>query len=69
MKVQIFIDGRISRKEAAKYIGVKPETLSAWNSRGVHDEYFRKIIVANRVFYDFDKIKNFVEKSWADVAA
>ena len=69
MNVIIFNDGRISRKEAAKYIGVKPQTLSAWNTRGEHDEYFQKIVVANRIFYDFDKVKKFVELGWKDQAA
>lgn len=45
--------------DAAKYIGVKSNTLNAWGSRGTHDESLPKIVVVNRVYYDFGKVKAF----------
>ena len=52
-------DGRISRKNAAIYIGVSPDTLRVWNSTGRHDHYFKKIKIAGRVYYDFSKVQEF----------
>lgn len=59
MKIITFPDGRISRSEAAKYIGIKSQTLSSWNSRGIHDEYFKKIVIAGKVYYSFESVEKF----------
>jgi len=57
--IQVFPDGRISRAEAAKYIGVAPATLRTWNARGTHDEFFKKTVIASKVYYSFDKVQAF----------
>lgn len=59
--IYIYPDGRISRKDAAKYIGVKPSTLRTWNCKGVHDEFFSKIVIASKVYYRFTDVKSFCE--------
>jgi len=57
--------GLISRKNAAEYLGLKPHTLSCWNSRGTHDEYFKKFMIGGRVHYRFDAVEAFARRSQA----
>jgi hypothetical protein len=37
---EILLSELILRKEAAKFLGLKPKTLACWNSSGRYDEYF-----------------------------
>lgn len=57
--IQVYPDGRISRAEAAKYVGVAPATLRTWNARGTNDEFFTKIVIASKVYYSFEKVQAF----------
>ena len=66
--VTVLPDNRIDRKNAAAYIGVKVNTLNVWNSIGKHDEYFQKIVVAGKVYYDFDNVKAFCERDRKNAA-
>ena len=59
--VRILPDGRISRADAALYIGVSPNTMRAWDVSGRHDDLFQKLTVAGRVYYRFEQIVAFVE--------
>lgn len=54
--VNILPDGRVSRKEAARYLGYKPKTLAEWARR---DRGPRGWLVGGRVFYDFSELKAF----------
>lgn len=58
---RVLPDGRISRAEAARYIGVSANTLRAWDVSGRHDDHYRKLTVAGRVYYRFEQIVAFVE--------
>lgn len=69
IKVNVMPDGRISRKEAAKYIGVSCATMRTWDCIGRHPEYLKKITVSGRVYYMFDDIKLFVEDQINGIAA
>ena len=55
--------GLISRKNAARYLGLSPKTLACWNSAGQHEDYFKKVILGSRVFYEFSKVTRFAEKA------
>lgn len=55
--IHIFPDGRVTRADAAYFIGIKPSTLRTWNCKGVHDDYFKKIVIANKVYYDFERVQ------------
>jgi hypothetical protein len=60
--IRILPCGLISRNDAAEYLGLKPNTLATWNSHGKHEEYFEKKFIGGRVFYDFEKVKSFIEQ-------
>jgi len=60
-EIRVLPNGLISRKDAASIIGVKPETLASWNSRGTHDQYFRKKMVGSRVFYEHKSVLAFAD--------
>lgn len=67
-EVEVLPDGRIRRREAARYIGVTPGTMAVWDSTGRHGSYFKKSTVACRVYYDFERVKQFCESGEKDVA-
>ena len=60
--IRILPCGLISRNDAAKYLGLRPNTLATWNSAGKHEEYFEKKFIGGRVFYNFEKIKSFIDQ-------
>ena len=47
-RVRILPDGRLSREDAATYLGLKPKTLSMWQLAGKGP---RAVRVGGRVFY------------------
>lgn len=61
--IRVLPCGLISRSDAAKYLGLKPSTLATWNSFGKHEEFFKKKFIGGRIFYDFEKVKSFVDRS------
>lgn len=46
--VRVLPDGRVSRPDAARYVGVQPKTLAQWACQGRGP---RSIKVGGRVFY------------------
>ncbi len=48
LKLFIFPDGRMDRKNAAQYLGCAPKTLADWATKGTGPEYR---LVGGRVFY------------------
>jgi hypothetical protein len=62
-RIRVFDDGRVSRADAAHYIGVSANTLRAWDCAGKHDKFFVKHTVAGKVYYQFDLVKAFVAQS------
>lgn len=49
----------ISRAGAAEWLGLTRKTLNCWNAAGKHDEYFRKIKIAGRVYYLTEDVMRF----------
>lgn len=60
--VRMTPDGRLTRSEAAKFIGVAARTLANWRSKGVGP---RQIKVGGRVFYRLDDLQVFVDECGA----
>ena len=58
VKVRVLPDGRLSRKDAANYLGRAPKTLAMWALDGKGPEPRR---VGGRVFYMIDDLKRFAE--------
>ena len=50
-------DGRVSRHEAAKFLGFKPKTLAEWHSKGIGP---RSQLVGGRRFYTVQDLTSFV---------
>jgi hypothetical protein len=50
-------DGRLSRREAAKFVGVASRTLANWKCRGVGPSQTK---VGGRVFYRLADLETFV---------
>lgn len=57
VKVRVLPDGRLSRADAAKYLGLAPGTLANWDSKG---EGPRSVTVSNRIFYYLADLQAFV---------
>lgn len=55
--VRILPDGRLSRRDAATYLGVKEKTLAQWASQGRGPP---SVHVGNRVFYFRDELDRFI---------
>lgn len=55
--VRMTPDGRLSRREAAKFVGVASRTLANWKSRGVGPSQTK---VGGRVFYHLADLQAFV---------
>lgn len=57
MKVKITPDGRLTRHDAAVFLGLSPKTLANRNARGLPPHSFR---VAGRRFYWLKELQEFV---------
>ncbi len=51
--VRVLPDGRMSRKDAANYLGVKEKTLAMWHMKGKGP---RSVLVGGRRFYFKDDL-------------
>jgi hypothetical protein len=56
VKVKILPDGRLSRADAAKFLGLKSKTLACWKSQGVGP---RSVAVGGRIFYQLLELERF----------
>ncbi|QDF75936.1 MULTISPECIES: helix-turn-helix domain-containing protein [Shewanella] len=54
-----FLNDRLSNKEAANYLGVKPETMDVWRSTSRYSIPFCKI--GRKVFYRKSDLDAFIE--------
>lgn len=57
VRVRILPDGRMTREDAAKYLGYEPKTLAIWSSEGKGP---RGRKVGGRVFYFKDDLDAFI---------
>jgi hypothetical protein len=55
-KVVVLPDGRMDRKNAARYLGRQPATLADWNRRGIGP---KSRLVGGRRFYNLDDLRAF----------
>lgn len=56
IRVRVHPDGRVSRKESASFLGVKPNTMAIWAMKGVGP---RPIKTGSRTFYLIDDLRRF----------
>lgn len=56
MTVRVLPDGRVSRRDAAAFLGMKPKTLAEWQRLGKGP---RSCAVGGRRFYMLDELKRF----------
>ena len=54
--VQATPDGRVTRAEAARFLGFKPKTLAEWQRLGVGP---RSLLVGGRRFYRLAELETF----------
>lgn len=52
-------DGRMTREDAAKYLGFRPQTLAAW---AVRNQGPKSIRVGGKVFYTIEALEAFVQE-------
>ncbi len=57
IRVRVLPDGRMSRIDAARYLGLKSKTLSMWALQGKGPPFVR---VGGRVFYFQDELDQFI---------
>lgn len=57
IRVRILPDGRMSREDAAQYLGLKPKTLSMWQLQGKGPV---SVLVGGRRFYFKDALDAFI---------
>lgn len=55
-QVRVLPDGRVSRRDAAAFLGMKPKTLAEWQRLGKGP---KSILVGSRRFYLIDDLKRF----------
>ena len=58
VKVAVLPDGRVSRSDAAKYLGYQPKTLAEWKRLGKGPVARR---VGGRCFYMIDDLREFAQ--------
>jgi hypothetical protein len=56
--VRILPDGRMTRRHAARYLGVAPKTLAMWALEGKGPE---SLLVGGRRFYFKSKLDEFIQ--------
>ena len=57
VRCRVLPDGRMSREDAARYLGLTPKTLAMWAMEGKGPEPVR---VGGRVFYFRDALDRFI---------
>lgn len=57
VKVRVLPDGRVSRADAAAFLGRSPKTLAEWHCKGLGP---RAIKTGGRQFYRIEDLKAFV---------
>jgi hypothetical protein len=57
VKVRVMPDGRVTREDAAAFLGRKSKTLADWQRLGIGP---RPRKIGGRVFYNIDDLKAFV---------
>lgn len=57
VRVRVLPDGRLSRKDAAAYLGVKPKTLAMWLLNGSGPP---SVLVGGRRFYFREELDKFI---------
>ena len=57
VRVRILPDGRMTRRDAAKYLGLMPKTLAMWALAGKGP---RQLKVGGRVFYYQEDLDAFI---------
>ena len=57
LRVRVLPDGRMTRQDAATYLGLRPKTLANWKLQGKGPP---PIIVGRRCFYMRDDLDEFV---------
>jgi len=57
ISAEVLPDGRMSRIQTAKYLGLAPQTLASWASRGVGP---RPIRVGGKIFYRRADVDRFI---------
>ena len=60
MNVHMTPDGRVSRNEAAAFLGFKPKTLAEWTRLGVGPPSFR---IGGRRFYKLADLQEYASGS------
>jgi hypothetical protein len=58
--IRVLPDGRVSRKDAAAYLGREAKTLTHWASRGFGPKPIR---IGSRSFYDIADLDAFIRAS------
>lgn len=58
--IMVLPDGRVSREEAARFLGYKPKTLAEWHRLGKGP---KSRMVGGRRFYDIAELRDFVGKA------
>ena len=53
VKVRVTPDGRLTRRDAAKYLGLQPKTLAMWAIQGRGPPFLK---IGNRAFYYRDAL-------------
>lgn len=56
VQVRVLPDGRLSRTDAAAFLGLKPKTLAEWHCRGIGP---RARKVGGRCFYFLQDLETF----------
>lgn len=60
MNVIVTPDGRVTRAEAARFLGFQPKTLAEWQRLGVGP---RSFLVGGRRFYRLDELQEYADGS------
>ncbi len=56
-RVRVLPDGRLSREDAARYLGIKPKTLAMWQLGGKGPP---SVLVGGRRFYFIQALDDFI---------
>lgn len=64
--IDVTPDGRVSRAEAARFLGFKPKTLAEWHRKGIGPQ---SLMVGGRRFYRLDELKQYASGEKAVHAA